>query len=641
MTCPQSREPPAVESVLTTCPFCPCGCALYLQSREGRPVGVAPSQNHPVSQGRLCARGWNAHEAVAWGQRLTRPLVRRGDTLEPASWEAALELARTSLTGLLEGGKGVGVIGSARATNEENYLACRLARGALQTGNLDSALRATYQPIVTGIASVGGRSRGTLADVEASGCILVLEGDLAATHPQAMRAVIRAVKAGATLVTIGCARTQLARLASLHVPVLPGERAVAVAGLLAAALGAPTAPAAARELPGFSALEASLAGIGATEQARLAAGWLLQAERAGILIAPEGGPPARLELEGAAVATLAALTGHLERPGSALLPLPARANLRGACEMGVAPDLLPGEAALDDAAAAERLARAWGRRPAQAAGLAAEAMPSAVSGLVVVADDLLAGSTNGPQALGQLECLIAIDAFVTPMARAAHIVLPIASFAENEGTTTGMDGRIQRVRPIAPPPGEARPAWEVLAELSASLGLPHAFCSVGDVLREVGGVVPAYDGVVDGVRAEAWGTFASVDGERRGIGLRPLTSQRLVVALPEVLGLDGVFDWGADPLVGFSPTLCRDHVASRKLYPRGLVQMSKRDAERLALRQGWTVRLASPHGDATVPVVLRDELEPGVLLVPVAFREHVAGVLGGRTEAAVTVQKAG
>ena len=190
-----------MESVLTTCPFCACGCAVYVQASEGRPVGVAPSENHPVSRGKLCARGWNAHEAPAWGERLTKPLVRRGGRLEPTSWENALELARASLTTLLEGGKSVGVLGSARATNEENYLAARLARGALQTGNLDSCLRATYQPFMAGIAAIadGRAPAGTLADVEASGCILVLEGDLASNHPQAAHAVIKAIKAGAKL----------------------------------------------------------------------------------------------------------------------------------------------------------------------------------------------------------------------------------------------------------------------------------------------------------------------------------------------------------------------------------------------------------------------------------------------------------
>ena len=632
-----------MESVLTTCPFCACGCAVYVQASEGRPVGVAPSENHPVSRGKLCARGWNAHEAPAWGERLTKPLVRRGGRLEPTSWENALELARASLTTLLEGGKSVGVLGSARATNEENYLAARLARGALQTGNLDSCLRATYQPFMAGIAAIadGRAPAGTLADVEASGCILVLEGDLASNHPQAAHAVIKAIKAGAKLITVGCARTQLARLAALHLPTLPGERAVLVASLIAAATRE-SAGALEPPLPGLEALKASVAALTAGDQLRQAVMWLRQADRASILVAPEGGPPERVAREGTAIATLAAVTGHLGRPGSALLPLPARGNLRGACEMGVAPDLLPGMAPLDDAAAAGRLAQAWGRAPALATGLPAEAMVGTVNGLVVVAEDLAAVLPAGQhalEALAETECLVVLDAFVTPTTRAAPIVLPIASFAESEGTTTNLEGRVQRVRPAALPPGDARPGWQVLAELSAVLGLPRSYRSADDILREIAKVAPAYDGVSERVMDEAWGTFASPLPADREPTLQPIATDRVLFALPAVLALDGVFDWGSDPLVSFSPTLCRDHVSRRKLYPSGLVQMNKADAGGIGVRQGWPVRLISAHGEAVLPVVLRGELEPGVMLVPYAFRELVTGVLGGRSEAPVRAEK--
>ena len=628
-----------MESVLTTCPFCACGCAVYLHARDGRPVGVAPSENHPVSRGKLCARGWNAHEAPAWGERLTKPLVRRGGRLEPTSWENALELARASLTALLEGGKSVGVFGSARATNEENYLAARLARGALQTGNLDSGLRATYQPLVAGVAAVadGRAPAGTLADVEASGCILVLEGDLASTHPHAAYAVIMAVKAGAKLITVGCARTQLARLAALHLPTPPGERAVLVASLIAAATRE-SAGALERPLPGLEALRASVAALTPSDQLRQVAGWLTQADRASILVAPEGGPPERAAREGAAIATLAAITGHLGRSGSALLPLPARANLRGACEMGVAPDLLPGMAPLTDAAAAGWLAKAWGRAPALATGLPAEAMVGGVNGLVVVADDLAAvlpAGQRATEALAETECVVVLDAFATPTTRAAHVVLPIASLAESEGTVTSVEGRVQRVRAASRPPGDAKPGWQTLAELSAVLGLPHSYRSADDILREIAKVTPAYDGVSERVMDEAWGTFVSRPANGVGIRLHPLGTGRAEFAAPAVLALDGVFDWGSDPLVSFSPTLCRDHVSRRKLFPSGLVQMNKADADGIGVRQGWPVRLISAHGEAVLPVALRGELEPGVLLVPYAFRELVTGVLGGRSEAAV------
>jgi formate dehydrogenase alpha subunit len=310
--------------------------------------------------------------------------------------------------------------------------------------------------------------------------------------------------------------------------------------------------------------------------------------------------------------------------------------------MGVAPDLLPGMAPLTDAAAAGRLLQAWGRAPAVATGLPAEAMVGSVNGLVVVAEDLAAVLPTGQrvvEALAETEFVVVLDAFATPTTRAAHVVLPIASLAETEGTVTSVEGRVQRVRAAARPPGEAKPGWQTLAELSAVLGLPRSYRSADDILREIAKVIPAYDGVSERVMDEAWGTFVSLPVDGRGIKLHPLGTGRAEFAVPAVLALEGVFDWGSDPLVSFSPTLCRDHVSRRKLYPSGLVQMNKADADGIGVRQGWPVRLISPHGEAVLPVVLRGELEPGVMLVPYAFRELVTGVLGGRSEAPVRAAK--
>src|SRR5581483_8609394 len=111
----------------TTCSFCACGCGLFLFGRNGEPVGVAPSETHPVSAGRLCVRGWHAHESSLWGPRLLDPMLRRQGAAEAVSWAAALDNIAERLRSLTLQGKAVGVLGSPRATNEENYLAARLA----------------------------------------------------------------------------------------------------------------------------------------------------------------------------------------------------------------------------------------------------------------------------------------------------------------------------------------------------------------------------------------------------------------------------------------------------------------------------------------------------------------------------------
>lgn len=93
-------------------------------------------------------------------------------------------------------------------------------------------------------------------------------------------------------------------------------------------------------------------------------------------------------------------------------------------------------------------------------------------------------------------------------------------------------------------------------------------------------------------------------------------------------------------MVDASPTLCRDHRSLRKLFPDGLVEMSSRDAAQLGIRQGWRVKLTSASGEALVPVNLREDLEPGILLVPFAFRDQLEPVLRREALTDVNLERA-
>ena len=109
---------------------------------------------------------------------------------------------------------------------------------------------------------------------------------------------------------------------------------------------------------------------------------------------------------------------------------------------------------------------------------------------------------------------------------------------------------------------------------------------------------------------------------------------------PFVLARDGTYDWGRDPLVSFSPTLNRDYLSLQKLYPYGFVEICKQDADSLGVHAGRKVKLSSTYGDAIVPVRVRVDLKPDVLLVPYAFRDHVSAVLGTEGVTAIKVEQA-
>ena len=633
--------------VPTTCPFCACGCGLYLLANKDGLVGVAPSETHPVSLGRLCARGWSAHEAALWGKRLTHPLINRKGTLEPVSWTEALDHVTGCFEKLVAAGKPVGVLGSVRATNEENYLAGKLARAGFSTNNLDLSYHSVCGPLLRGLEEVCGDFAPSISlnDIESSQTILLVEGDLAGTHPRAASAVMAAVERGAYLVTVTHTATQMSRLASLLLPAKPGNEGEVIDGLLAAVLQLHLEDQAslAGRCEGYDTLRGNFEAIKVTAEMRQAAEHIARAARATFLIPPLSGegPPGRREV--AALASLAAITGHLEKPGSGLLPLVSRNNVRGACDMGISPDRFPGFRPLDDLEAQRRLQDLWGKEPPLASGLDAESMLKTVSGLIVVADDPPAVLPQGQQALaalGTIEFLVVLDAFLTPTAQTAHVVLPIASWAETEGTVTSMEGRVQRLRVATDPPGEARAGWQVLAELCARFGAGASYASAADVLQEAGRGAPRYALAHQG--EDRWG----------GTGLAKGTNGRkfrlCVADVPtldraagsHVLVRDGAYDWGRDPLVSYSPILSRDFQSERKLFPKGFIEMCKHDADEIGVHPGRPVRLTSAQGSAVVPSRVRTDLQPGVLLVPFALRDHLAEVFGNHSVTAVKLEQA-
>lgn len=130
-------------TVLTTCPYCGCGCGLLLEVLDGKLIGTLPSKTSPVNKGKLCVKGWNVHEFVVSPDRLAKPLVRRDGSFEESSWEGALDLAVARLKEIKEryGPDSIAVLTSAKCTNEENYLLQKFTRAALGTNNIDHCAR--------------------------------------------------------------------------------------------------------------------------------------------------------------------------------------------------------------------------------------------------------------------------------------------------------------------------------------------------------------------------------------------------------------------------------------------------------------------------------------------------------------------
>jgi predicted molibdopterin-dependent oxidoreductase YjgC len=132
-----------LEKTKTTCTFCGVGCQIDLNvdPETKRIVKVTSDPRYVSNDGNLCVKGRFSFNFVHHPDRLTHPLVRGEDgELHEATWEHALETAAAGLRGVIErdGPQAVGVLASARLTNEENYLIQKLTRGVLGTNSVHS-----------------------------------------------------------------------------------------------------------------------------------------------------------------------------------------------------------------------------------------------------------------------------------------------------------------------------------------------------------------------------------------------------------------------------------------------------------------------------------------------------------------------
>ena len=129
--------------VPSVCSYCGTGCGVLFEVIDGQLVGTLPMKTHPVNQGKLCIKGWNLHEHINSYLRLKQPLVKTFGRFIKTGWDEAIALTADRFRDIIDrhGPDSIGVLVSAKITNEENYLAQKFARAVLGTNNVDHCAR--------------------------------------------------------------------------------------------------------------------------------------------------------------------------------------------------------------------------------------------------------------------------------------------------------------------------------------------------------------------------------------------------------------------------------------------------------------------------------------------------------------------
>jgi NADH-quinone oxidoreductase subunit G len=442
-------RPWEMNHVGTICTHCGDGCKTTLgvrRSDTGAEIVRGDNRDKSGINGDfLCVKGRYAFDFAHHRERLTQPLVRSNGKLTPATWEEAFERIGKRFREVRDhnGGSAIGVIGSNRTTNEENYLLSKFARSVLKTNNVDHHRTADYPALAS---ALHGKSRKTasMREVLSAPAILLIGNDPTHQHPLLAWQIRTNVRLNqARLYVINSASIKLQRQSAGFGIVPAGAEATAVAFLAG----------------DDSRLDQIVAG-GLTRDAWISLRDKVRAEQNMVVVFGA-------ELRGRDIERLVSFASTLA--GAKLIALGDYANSRGASEMGLYPDLLPGYEPLD---AADRFKQEWGSLPAAKGLSLPEMIEAARSGtlkaLYVVGANPLGRLGVDPTTLNN-SFVVVQDMFLTETAAIADVVLPAANAYEKTGTFTNTCGDLQLVKKAAEV-SNTKPDFEMIVRIADAMG---------------------------------------------------------------------------------------------------------------------------------------------------------------------------
>jgi len=242
------------------------------------------------------------------------------------------------------------------------------------------------------------------------------------------------------------------------------------------------------------------------------------------------------------------------------------------------------------------------------------------------------------EGLKKIDFLVVQDIFLTETARLADVVLPVACFAEKEGTFTSTERRVQLVRKAVEAPGEARLDWEILCDLATRMGYPMSYPNAEAIFTEIAAVTPSYAGMdyarlVDGglqwpcpTKDHPGTKFLHKDKFVRGKGLFAGIEWIPPSELPDQ-EYPFLLTTGRVLYHYHTGTMTRRSVGLNERYPECLIEINEEDAERLKIEDGELVRVISRRGRIEAKATVGQMTEPGVIFIPFHFNEAAVNKL--------------
>ena len=605
------------------CNLCGTGCGQFLKTDGKRVLGVAPIIDHPISKGKLCVRGWHANELLSTNERITEPLIRENGQLRAASWAEARELVVRRLSEFNGAADEIGLLSSARASNEDNFVLKRLMREVFHSCLQGVGAEAGHRNSMACLEHAFGHpgAVGDLARIDKADYILVVGTDITRQNPIIGGNIHAAQRRGTRVVNLSSSRTQMAKLSTKHYQLKPGTLAL-VLNALAKALQALRTVNHERHadidlLPGYRQYVDALRSISSValetasgiryeeieEEAQI-----LDGARSVVILFSSGiSGLDKLTIE--AICNLAILSDRMDAEHSALIPVAGISNLQGSFDMGLSGE--KGHSVFKSLAEPDSPLRAL---------------------FVVDHDD---GIIRNRERIAALDFVVYCGAFRNAFMDLADVVLPLTAFNECDGTYTASDRRVQLTCKNTEGPNDAVPGWSVYQSLAEQAGVNWGYTDAANVFLDITAKVPAYHDLTHRRLMKGFGIHWDVTAFP-GAGRmqfhpikveypKPLTSEEFPFAL--MVGTAQHF-WHQNNLMRKTLIPRREYDQTLLLYPQGYVEISPEDALRLKVRDKWRVRLTSSTGTSlSIAVKISPDIQTGTAHIPYFIKNMISDFL--------------
>jgi formate dehydrogenase major subunit len=516
----------------TVCTYCGVGCSFDVWTKDRHILKVEPLEG-PANGVSTCVKGKFAWDHINSSDRLTKPLIREGDSFREASWEEALGLVARRLSEIKakNGPDSIGLISSSKCTNEESYLMQKLARAVVGTNNIDNCSRYCQSPATVGLfRTVGyGGDSGSITDISQADLVLIVGSNTAESHPVIATRVKRAHKLhGQKLIVSDLRENEMARRADLFLHPRPGTDLIWLSAVTRYLIdnGLAKTEFIDKWVNGFDAYRQSLepftldfaaerCGL-PIETLKKVAHMIHDAERVCILWAMGVTQHSQGSDTSTAISNLLLATGNYMRPGTGAYPLRGHNNVQGASDYGSMPNNLPGYQSVDDKEVRARFEAGWNVTLPSTKGLDNHEMVAAIEegklkAMYLIGEEMSIVDSNANyvgDAFSKLEFFVVQEIFFGVTCQYADVVLPATPSLEKEGTFTSTERRIQRLYEVFEPLAGCRPDWQIITDVANHLGANWNYHHPSEVMDEVASLTPLFAGVsydrLEGYKSLQW-----------------------------------------------------------------------------------------------------------------------------------------